>query len=125
MKPAAILLVIALVPAAAARARAKPEARGHSADKPRFLSGSVVLADGSLPHRVTIERDCAGFTQPEALTDEKSRFRVNLEKYKRLVNDGSEEKPSDEPCDLRAVLAGFHPEVIRMYGTMRRDELDV
>jgi tetratricopeptide (TPR) repeat protein len=113
-KPA--LLVILLVPVAT------PQERDHSADKPRFLSGQVALEDGSSPqHSVTIERDCAGFTQPEAVTDEKSRFRVNLERYKRLVSDGSDEPP----CDLRAVLTGFRPEIIRMFGTMRRDELDV
>src|SRR5579862_1342130 len=134
MKPAAVLLVIALLPANA-RDQTKPGARDHSADKPRFLSGRVALVDGSPPpHRVTVERDCAGFTQPEGVTDEKWRFRINLERYKRLVIDTPEGfdpldtkdlKPSDEPCDLRAVLAGFRPEPIRMVGIMRRDDLDV
>src|ERR1700690_4219699 len=126
MKPAGVLLVIALVSVAAQQDQAKQDARDHSRDTPRWLSGRVALEDGSAPpHRVTIERDCSGFTQPEAVTDDKWRFRVNLERYKRLVSYDKDAKPSAEPCDLRAVLAGFRPEIIRMFGTMRRDDLDI
>jgi tetratricopeptide (TPR) repeat protein len=115
------------------------------------VTGNVVLSDGSPPPKpVAIERICAGFKQPETVTDRKGHFWFEPGRFSSTTLDASVRDPretvltnpgtgavtrkagppgsaraagtlqamaaSDQACELRAVLAGFHPELISFAG---------
>jgi tetratricopeptide (TPR) repeat protein len=56
--------------------------------RPIFLSGKVVLEDGTPPpDSVTIERVCNGIARPEAYTDSKGRFSFQLGQNMGVMQD--------------------------------------
>ena len=58
--------------------------------RPIFLSGKVVLDDGTPPpETVVIERVCNGSPRPEAYTDSKGRFSFELGKNQAMFADAS------------------------------------
>ncbi len=58
--------------------------------RPIFLSGKVVLEDGTPPpDSVVIERVCNGTPRPEGYTDSKGRFSIQLGRDSHMVTDAS------------------------------------
>jgi tetratricopeptide (TPR) repeat protein len=66
--------------------------------RPIFISGKVVLADGTPPaDPVAIERDCWGQRRPETYTDSKGRFSFQLgDKHSLAFADASTSPASDD-----------------------------
>ncbi|MBM3782987.1 MAG: DUF3808 domain-containing protein [Acidobacteria bacterium] len=59
-------------------------------NRPIFLSGKVVLEDGTAPpDQVVIERICNGVTRPEGYTDSKGRFSFELGRNNAVMADAS------------------------------------
>jgi tetratricopeptide (TPR) repeat protein len=59
-------------------------------ERPIFLSGKVVLDDGTPPpDSVVIERVCNGMPRPEGYTDSKGRFSFELGRNTALIPDAS------------------------------------
>lgn len=65
--------------------------------RPIFLSGKVVLEDGTPPpESVVIERVCSGIARPEGYTDSKGRFSFEVGRNQGMFSDasyGSERDP--------------------------------
>lgn len=118
--------------------------------RPMFLSGKVVLDDGTPPPDfVTIERVCNGVVRPEGQTDGKGRFSFELGRNNAVFMDastsspdfpgmgGSSSRTSGMPnnmgmrerdlmgCELRASLPGFRSDVINLTGRKFMDNPDV
>lgn len=119
--------------------------------RPIFLSGRVVLEDGTPPPEpVVIERICNGQPRPEAYTDSRGRFSFQLGQNSALMADASVNTAADpfgDPtrrsqgtgfgqtraiserdligCELRAVLPGYRSELIPLAGRRLMDNPDV
>lgn len=122
--------------------------------RPVFLSGKVVLEDGTAPPEpVTIERICGGNPRPEGYTDSKGRFSFQLGQNQGMLADASiGGGPDSFPgaagrsgmggmggmnsmggirerdlmgCELRAVLPGFRSELVNLSGRRFMDNPDV
>jgi len=120
--------------------------------RPVFLSGKVVLEDGTAPPEpVIIERVCNGQPRPEAYTDSKGRFSFQLGQNTTLIADASVNSASDFPgevrsssssggvfgrsrtyserdlmgCELRASLPGYRSDVVPLAGRRLMDNPDV
>jgi len=122
-------------------------------NRPVFLSGKVVMDDGTPPpDSVTIERVCGGVVRPEAYTDSKGRFSFQLGQNQHMMADASIGSAADSMssgplmgnrggmmsptrggigerdlmgCELRATLAGFRSEVVNLSGRRALDNPDV
>jgi hypothetical protein len=108
---------------------------------PVFLSGKVVLSDGTPPpDSVVIERLCGGRRWPEAYTDSKGHFSFEVGRNARVMPDASVSfwegaQPvsstgglSDHPlagCELRASLPGYESSVVDLSARRRLDSPDV
>lgn len=117
--------------------------------RPIFLSGRVVLEDGTPPPEpVVIERVCNGQPRPEAYTDSKGRFSFQLGQNTALIADASVNASTDplgdprgsrtpfgEPraiserdlvgCELRASLPGYRSDIVPLAGRRLMDNPDV
>jgi len=121
--------------------------------RPIFLSGKVVLEDGTPPPEpATIERVCNGVTRPEGYTDSKGRFSFQLGQNTQFMPDasyggdsgfggaggrtgstgmggfGSSTGISERDlagCELRASLAGYMSDVLPLVGRRAFDNPDV
>lgn len=118
--------------------------------RPVFLSGKVVMEDGTPPPEpVIIERICGGQPRPEAYTDSKGRFSFQLGQNTALIADASTGSTYDFPgesrtssasglarnrtfserdligCDLRASLPGYRSDVVSLAGRRLMDNPDV
>jgi tetratricopeptide (TPR) repeat protein len=122
--------------------------------RPIFLSGKVVLDDGTPPPEpVTIERVCNGVQRPEGYTDSKGRFSFQLGQNSAIMADASVNSndgfgdPSNSQrsggfggfggnsrgiserdlmgCELRASLPGYRSEVVNLSGRRFMDNPDV
>ncbi|MEK7754280.1 MAG: tetratricopeptide repeat protein, partial [Acidobacteriota bacterium] len=117
--------------------------------RPIFLSGKVVLDDGTPPpDSVVIERVCNGIARPEAYTDSKGRFSFQLGQNMNVMPDASVGSAADSGgfggnsrnqagggsglserdlmgCELRANLPGFRSEVVNLAGRRVMDNPDV
>ncbi len=121
--------------------------------RPIFLSGKVVLDDGTPPtEQVVIERVCNGVVRPEAYTDSKGRFSFQLGQNTGLFADASTSSQGGMDgfgttsrssrgaypgvpggvterelmgCELRANLAGYRSEVVNLAGRRIMDNPDV
>ncbi|MCX6634869.1 MAG: hypothetical protein NT090_07275, partial [Acidobacteria bacterium] len=117
--------------------------------RPIFLSGKVVLDDGTPPpDSVVIERVCNGIARPEAYTDSKGRFSFQLGQNMNVMPDASVGSSADSGvfggssrtqagggsglserdlmgCELRANLPGFRSEVVNLAGRRVMDNPDV
>ncbi|MBL8218872.1 MAG: tetratricopeptide repeat protein [Bryobacterales bacterium] len=121
--------------------------------RPIFLSGKVVLDDGTAPpEQVVIERICNGNPRPEAYTDSKGRFSFQLGQNSHVMADasvgnndgfggpgqtnrtpgmgsmGSSGGVSERDlmgCEIRASLPGYRSEVVTLSGRRFMDNPDV
>ena len=96
--------------------------------RPLFLSGSVLLTDGTLPpESVVIERVCNGRVRREGYTDSKGNFSflvggqpssaltdasVGLPSQALGLDPGPQNRRDLNGCEIRANLAGFQSTVI-------------
>jgi len=121
-------------------------------NRPVFLSGKVVMDDGTPPpESVVIERVCGAITRPEAYTDSKGRFSFQLGQNQQMMADASMGSLGDSMpggptvgrggmssgrgggiserdlmgCELRASLAGFRSEAVNLAGRRAMDNPDV
>ncbi len=68
----------------------QPGARGDVVERGWFLSGKVLMDDGSpTPPNTTIQRVCAGTTKPMAYTDSKGRFSFQVGQKSDVIPDAS------------------------------------
>lgn len=121
------------------------------APRPIFLSGKVVLEDGTPPpDPVGIERVCNGVVRPEGYTDSKGRFSIQLGRNTLAFTDasvgssnvtrgfGSSSGTTPGPynsggvserdladCDLRASLGGYRSEAVSLAGRRASDQSNV
>jgi tetratricopeptide (TPR) repeat protein len=132
-----------------------PRSRFPETRRPIFLSGKVVMDDGTPPpDSVTIERVCNGNHRPEAYTDSKGRFSFQLGQNAGVMQDASVSSASDpnfgstggfgtqggvpgDPrgggiserdlmgCEIRATLAGYRSETVSLSGRRMFDNPDV
>ena len=115
--------------------------QGPFDQRPIFLSGKVVLDDGTPPpEQVMIERVCNGVVRPEAYSDSKGHFSFQLGRRDNLLMDasmGSSPDPGRNPlsgvpeglpstaasggnlgsvnltgCEIRASLPGFRSQTV-------------
>ncbi|HWR52572.1 MAG TPA: tetratricopeptide repeat protein [Bryobacteraceae bacterium] len=123
--------------------------------RPVFLSGKVMLDDGTAPAEpVVLERVCNGIARPEGFTDSKGRFSFELGRNSAMMADasvGSARDPFGDPnmgfgggrmssgrggalggsdprllgCELRAALAGFRSDVVNLSQRRSLDNPDV
>ena len=103
-----------------------------STDPPRpiFLSGRVVLEDGTPPpDLVEIERVCDGVSRPEGYTDSKGRFSIQLGQSTLAFADatlGASGTTRDlGDCVLRASLGGYRSDEASLAGRRTLDAPDV
>src|SRR5688500_2635026 len=120
-------------------------------NRPVFLSGKVVMDDGTPPpESVVIERVCGSIVRPEAHTDSKGRFSFQLGQNQYMMADASTSSIGDPigggpgrggmmgpggrggiserdlmGCELRASLAGFRSEPVNLAGRRALDNPDV
>ncbi|MCX6597195.1 MAG: tetratricopeptide repeat protein [Acidobacteria bacterium] len=120
---------------------------------PVFLSGKVMLDDGTPPPEpVTIERICnGGSPRPEGYTDSKGRFSIQLGQNTQMLADASVGNGSDDPfarsgggmgmpgmsstrgvsesalmtCEIRASLPGFRGQAVSLAGRRFMDNPDI
>ena len=119
--------------------------------RPIFLSGKVVLQDGTPPpDPAVIERVCNGVVRPEGYTDSKGRFSFQLGQNNAFLSDAS---VGNDPgfgrmgnrstgmggmnsntgiserdlwgCEIRAALPGYQSEVISLTGRRSLDNPDL
>ncbi|MFN7934620.1 MAG: tetratricopeptide repeat protein [Bryobacteraceae bacterium] len=115
--------------------------------RPLFLSGKVVLDDGTPPPEpVVIERICNGNPRPEGYTDSKGRFSFQLGQNNQVMADasvgnndgfGGTNQSNRSPgmggvserdlmgCELRASLPGYRSEIVNLSGRRFMDNPDV
>lgn len=127
--------------------------QGQPGGRILFLSGKVMLDDGTAPpETVVIERVCGASHRPEAYTDTKGRFSFQLGQSQQAFSDASVDAsdttrlsggssggrtqgsgsgaplgsdPRLTGCDLRASLAGYRSEVVSLGGRRVLDDPDV
>jgi len=112
--------------------------------RPIFLSGKVMLNDGTAPSEpVLIERVCNGTPRPEGYTDSKGRFSFQLGENRTAALADASYDPgfgrsgrTNNPmggireselwgCDLRASLAGFRSDMVSLASRRSMDNPDV
>ena len=102
-------------------------------DRPVFVSGKVVLPDGSqVAESVAIESICGSRKRIETYTDSHGNFSFELKKKSNAMaaqsadmsslSDDSFSRSNDSfqyrNCELQAVLAGFSSETVQLAATM-------
>jgi tetratricopeptide (TPR) repeat protein len=123
----------------------------NSMRRPVFLSGKVVLEDGTPPpDSVVIERVCNGVARPEGYTDSKGHFGFQLGQNTAMMSDatvstdasgvyrtprgsstlggysrGDVSQPDLSGCELRASLTGYRSGVVILSGRRIFDNPDV
>ena len=123
--------------------------------RPIFLTGKVVLEDGSVPpDRVTIERTCQNTRVPEGVTDSKGRFNIELGRRSAMLVDastadlgdtqpnvsGARRQPNSSmmgnqtgglserdlmSCEIRAALPGYSSAPVILAGRRLLDNPDI
>lgn len=107
--------------------------QGVETARPVFLSGKVVLDDGTPPPElVRIEKVCGSSPRPEGYTDSKGRFSFQLDSSIGVFADASDssfggfpgqQRASSNPratemslsgCELRAILPGFRSDSVNL-----------
>jgi len=109
-----------------AQRRGSPVGAADPGSTPTFLTGRVVLDDGTPPpDAVAIERVCAGAVRPAGYTDSKGRFSIPF----GLAPGPSTKRGIGElelsACDLRASLAGYKSAEVSLAGRRAMDNPDV
>lgn len=118
-----------------------------------YLTGRVMLDDGTPPpEQVKIERVCNGVPRAQAYTDKKGQFSFQIGRTTAVPQDAGEQAgnipgaptmptsiasitdQAPQPntpdtrlsaCDLRAVLAGYHSDIITLGGRRLMDDPSV
>ncbi len=125
---------------------------GLESQRPIFLSGRVLLQDGSTPpERAAIERVCGASTIREAYTDSRGYFSFQVGQNAGIFGDASTDtgdflpgrmgtpitatavgNPNQSPsitqlwgCELRASLAGYHSDSISLATRRSMDNPEV
>jgi tetratricopeptide (TPR) repeat protein len=99
-------------------ALAQPGARGDVVERGWFLSGKVLMDDGSAtPANITIQRVCAGATKPLGVTDSKGRFSFQMGQKSDLVPDASEDSGEEQRVALMTPIGGSST-AGRLFGSM-------
>ena len=120
--------------------------------RPIFLSGKVVMEDGTPPpDQVVIERVCGGVIRPEGYTDSKGRFSFQLGQNNQVMPDASIGSDTGGfggmgggnqrmgsmggrggfnerdliGCEIRATLAGFRSDIVNLAGRRTMDNPDL
>ena len=108
-------------------------------DRPVFVSGKVVLPDGSpVSESVAIESNCGNRKRVETYTDSHGSFSFELKKKSNTmavqsadmssVGDDSFSRGSGsfqyQNCELEAVLSGFTSEVVQLAASMSSSMLE-
>ena len=119
--------------------------------RPIFLSGKVVLQDGTAPPEpVVIERVCNGVVRPQGYTDSKGRFSFQLGQNDNMMMDasvggdpgfggagaqnagmggfGTRAGVSERElwgCEIRAALAGYRSESVSLTGRRSLDNPEI
>ena len=116
--------------------------------RPIFLSGKVLMDDGSRPPvGVLIERICGSVIRPEGYTDTKGNFSFQLGQNSQMMMDASTSSVGmTSPgrggmsgmggmggmmgselngCEIRAALPGFRSDVVMLAGRRAMDNPDV
>lgn len=118
--------------------------------RPIFLSGRVMMEDGTPPpDSVVIERVCSGVVRPEAYTDSKGHFSLQLGQNTAVIADasvGAANSPLDSwsqqaggfsasgrglserdlmACELRASLPGYRSNIVSLAGRRSMDNPEV
>ena len=121
-------------------------------ERPLFLSGKVVLQDGTAPpDSAIIQLVCGGNPRPQAYTDSKGRFHFQVGQNSTLIPDASVSSASDREfggfggtgtrgtpggsgfgaeqklmgCELRADLPGYRSTIVNLTGRRFMDNPDV
>lgn len=83
--------------------------RGQFEQRPIFLSGKVILDDGTPPPEpATIERVCGGYVRPEGYTDSKGRFSFQLGAQSNVLMDASVSSGAGrDPLNPSGGIGGF------------------
>ena len=98
-------------------ALAQPGARGDVVERGWFLSGKVLMDDGSpTPANITIQRVCAGATKSMGFTDSKGRFSFQIGQKSEAVPDASEDSGEERLVALMAPIGGSSTEG-RLFGS--------
>ncbi len=122
---------------------------------PWFLSGKVVMEDGTAPpESVVIERTCGPLRRPEGYTDAKGNFSFQVGESQQAMTDASIGSTDLDPfgtqagragmpgtnvvnpmaggsanqligCELKAVLPGYRSDIVNLTGRRRLDSPDV
>lgn len=114
-----------------------------------YLSGKVVLEDGTPPsERVAIERTCGGSPRVEAYTNQKGGFSFQVGEFNRQLSNSDTAADTWNAtgsfgggsrgrtvvgirerdlmgCELRAVLAGYRSSVVSLSGRRSTENPDV
>ena len=106
--------------------------------QPVYLTGRVLLEDGSTPpETVVIQRMCGGAPEPQAYTDSKGRFTIDQGRNGAVLLDAASSLdrrtlPGAQvpigglaACELRAYLPGFRSTSIQLGGRKFLDHPDV
>jgi tetratricopeptide (TPR) repeat protein len=116
--------------------------------RPIFLSGRVVLDDGTQPNaNIRIERVCAGNAHLETHTDSKGRFSLQLGQEQSVDTDAADASPTTRSaqtmgasntsmsgngrldqlwnCELRAALPGYRSDVVELGSRRSLDDPDL
>ncbi len=118
-----------------------PTVPGDAA-RPIFLTGKVVLNDGSSPpESVMIQRVCNGNHHTEGYTDSKGHFSIQLGESRNVFADASETPSRSQitqtnptggiresalmNCELRASLPGFRSDVVSLAARRYMDNPDI
>jgi tetratricopeptide (TPR) repeat protein len=116
--------------------------RAQEMQRPIFLSGRVVVNDGTPPpESVMIERVCNGQVRPEGYTDSKGRFSFQLGQNNSILPDASIGGSSRAGmgglgntgvnerdlagCEIRAALTGYVSDAIPLIGRRSMDNPDL
>ncbi len=132
----------------------QPSSVGEPVERGWFLTGKVMMDDGSLPpENVTIQRVCGGMNRPVAYTDSRGRFSFQLgQKSADVIPDASVDAGEEgrvalmapigetthngrlfgspgsgqmNGCALEASLPGYHSDVLELGGRKYMDNPDV
>jgi tetratricopeptide (TPR) repeat protein len=133
-----VLLAAAVVVSAGSVAGQTSAGQGQTrrfpeADRPVFLSGKVLLEDGTPPpEQVLVQRTCDGYAIPQGYTDARGHFSFELGRNPSAALDAQnqifEAATSQRDltgCELRVQLPGFYPAARDLSGRRLLDSPDV
>ena len=133
--PAAAVVVLAASLTGQTSAGQGQTQRFPEIDRPVFLSGRVVLEDGTpLPEQVLVQRSCDGRAIPQGYTDARGQFSFELGRSPALALDAQNQIYEAEGgaglrdltgCELRVQLPGFYPAARDLSGRRMLDSPDV